>query len=120
MLDIREKINKINLIRFNNTQLSATPSPTVHFNRFSLLAGTLLNEKDVAQRCASEHCAASQQFSVFNSEWQTSVARRRMRRRAMTTSKPFGGVLMVRVGKRCLHTYPTYPDLLNCPPSINR
>lgn len=108
------------MIRFNNSQPSATYRPTVPLNRFSLLAGTLLREEEVARRCAGEHCAASQQFNGFNSAWQVPATHFRMCRSAMTTSNPFGGVFMVMVGKRCLHTYPTYSDLSNCPHSINR
>ncbi len=110
---------KINMIRFNNAQLPATFRPTVLLTRFPLLARTLLRKSEATGDSARGHCAASQQFNVFNSEWQAPATRRTVASRAMTTSNPFGGILMVRVGKRCLHPYPTYLDLLSCPPSIN-
>ena len=101
---------KINMIRLNNTQPSATSRCAVPLNLFSLLAGTLLRESKATVRSVCAYCATSQQFNPFNSQWQTSAARRHVCRRAMTTSKPFGGAVMVGVGKRCQHTYPTYPD----------
>ena len=101
---------KINMIRLNNTQPAATSRCAAPLNLFSLLAGTLLRESEATVRSVCAYCAASQQFNLFNSKWQTSAARRHSCRRAMTTSNPFGGAVMVGVGKRCLHTYPTYPD----------
>lgn len=85
-------MNKINRIRLNNPQPSATLCPTVHLNRFSLLVGTLLRKKDIAPRYVCEHCAASQQFNAFNNHRQTYTARRSAVRHTMTTYNPFGGV----------------------------
>ena len=101
---------KINMIRLNNTQPAATSRYAAPLNLLSLLASTLLRESEATVRSVCAYCAASQQFNLFNSQWQTSAARRHTCRRAMTISKPFGGAVMVWVGKRCLHTYPTYPD----------
>ena len=101
---------KINMIPLNNAQLPATSRCAAPLNLFSLLAGTLLRKSEASVRSVCAYCAASQQFNLFNSQWQTSAARRHACRRAMTTSNPFGGAFMVGVGKRCLHTYPTYPD----------
>ena len=101
---------KINMIRLNNAQPSATSRYAAPLNLFSLLAGTLLRESEASVRSLCAYCAASQQFNLFNSKWQTSAAPRHSCRRALTTSNPVGGAVMGGVGKRCLHTYPTYPD----------
>ena len=101
---------KINMIQLNNTQPAATSYTAAPLNLFSLLADTLLRESEATAHSVCAYCAASQQFNLFNSQWQTSAARRHSCRRAMTTSNPFGGTVMVGVGKRCQHTYPTYPD----------